>query len=64
MSEWNDFNPKKDDISFSDDKKEMHINFESNYNGNVYLKIDIKDIILAIKKNNIDIKLHEDTNSL
>jgi len=49
MSEWNEFNIKKDEISFSKDKKEMHIRFESNYDGNVYLSIKIKDVIEALR---------------
>lgn len=56
MSEWNEFNPKKDDISFSDDGKEMHIWFESNYNGNVYLSLnveDVKEALLNLKSNQI-----------
>ena len=50
MSEWNEFNPKKDDISFSDDGKEMHIYFESNYNGAVYLSLEVKDVLEALEK--------------
>ena len=50
MSEWNEFKPNKDDISFSDDGKDMHIYFESNYNGAVYLEIKVEDIKSALKK--------------
>lgn len=50
MSEWNEFKPNRDDISFSEDKKEMHIWFESNYNGNVYLELKVEDVLEALKK--------------
>ena len=50
MSQWNEFNPKKDNISFSEDGKEMHILFESNYDGSVYLSIDVEDIRNALKE--------------
>ena len=50
MSEWNELNPKKDDISFSDDGKEMHIWFESNYNGNVYLSLNVDDVKESLSK--------------
>ena len=49
MSEWNEFKPNRDDISFSDDGEEMHIHFESNYNGAVYLEIKVKDIKEALR---------------
>lgn len=46
MSTW--YEPKKDSISLSDDKTELHILFDTNDNGNVYVSVlveDIKDLL-------------------
>ena len=49
MSQWNEFKPERDSISFSRDGKEMHILFESNYDGSVYLFLKVEDVLKALK---------------
>jgi hypothetical protein len=48
MSEWNEFKPDKDSISFSNDGKEMHIYFDSNYSGAIYLCLKVEDVKKAL----------------
>ncbi len=42
MSKW--FEVKKEDITFSDDKEEIHFWLESDDDGNVYCSAKVKDI--------------------
>lgn len=46
MSTW--FEPKKEDISFSEDGKEMHINFDQDYFGAIYISLNVEDIKEAL----------------
>lgn len=50
MSIWVDI--PKDDITLSDDKKEIHILYKSDLQGNYYVSILVKDILEAINENN------------
>lgn len=51
MSKW--YEPKKDDISFSEDKTELHVYLESDYDGAVYVSIKVDDIKHALDDNKI-----------
>lgn len=42
MSLW--YEKEKEDISFSDDGKEMHIFLESDYSGAIYVSIKVSDV--------------------
>lgn len=46
MSTWHE--PGKDDISFSDDGKEMHVCFDSDYSGAIYIHLKVEDVKEAI----------------
>ena len=43
-------NLQRDDIDFSHDGKEMHIWIDSNYNGNIYVSIDVELIKEKLKE--------------
>ena len=51
MSTW--FEPKKEEISLSDDGKELQVRFDSDYSGNIWISLkvqDVKDILKDRKK--------------
>jgi hypothetical protein len=48
MSRW--FDVKKEDISLSDDGKEIHFWLESDDDGNVYCSAQIKDVLILLFK--------------
>jgi len=48
MSLWHE--KEKDDISFSDDGKEMHIHIEDDYSGAVYVSVMVSDVKELLKK--------------
>ena len=66
MSNW--IEAKKESLSISDDKKELHIHIDDDYSGAVYVYANIKDIldILGIKNavdNPVDSPTQSDTMS-
>ena len=51
MSEW--WEVKKDDISFSNDGKEMHINFDHNKFGELYVSVNVEDVLQILLENEL-----------
>ena len=51
MSEW--FDMKKEDISLSDKKDELHIWFEQDNNGNRYVSVNMDDLLEVLKDNKL-----------
>ena len=43
MSKW--FEPKLEDMSLSDDGKELQVRFDSDYNGNVWISLKVEDVL-------------------
>lgn len=47
MSYW--YEPKKEDISFSEDKEEMHVYIDQDSGGSIYVSLKLDDVWQAIK---------------
>ena len=48
MSTW--YEPKKEDLSISEDGKELHIYIDSDYNGSIRVSVNVEDIREIINK--------------
>lgn len=54
MSTW--YEPKLEDMDITEDGKELHINYNSDYSGAIYVSLKVKDIktlLALINKPNI-----------
>ncbi len=49
MSIWYEIKDKKD-LNLSDDKKDLHVLFDGDYNGNIYVSIPIEFIKEVLEK--------------
>lgn len=47
MSTWHE--PKIEDMSLSDDGKELQVCFDSDYNGNIWISLKVEDIKKVLK---------------